>query len=63
MKKLTPKAVIFLILALIGLFFAFYSIAAKNYILLIVAILFTTVSADNIFCNLKYDENGNARHN
>lgn len=52
----SSKAIIFLILAIIGLIFAIYSIKAKNYILLTVAILFFAVSADNIFCNLKGDK-------
>ena len=53
MKKFTKKAAIYLILTIIGLIFAVYSIKLKNYILLVVAILFVLVSADNIFCNLK----------
>ena len=53
MKKLTKTAAVYLILSVIGIAFAAYSIAIKNYILLIVAILFAFVSADNIFCNLK----------
>ena len=53
MKKFTIKLTIYLILAIIGIIFAIYSIKVKNYVLLIVAILFTVVSADNIFCNLK----------
>lgn len=51
--KLTQKASAYLILSIIGLIFAVYSIKAKNYILLVIAILFAIVSADNIFCNLK----------
>ena len=53
MKKLTKKAAIFLVLTIIGIIFATYSFKIKNYFLLIVAILFAAVSADNIFCNLK----------
>ena len=53
MKKFTKTATVYLILATIGVAFAIYSITVKNYILLIVAILFAFVSADNIFCNLK----------
>ena len=53
MTRLTKKAAIYLVLSIIGLIFAVYSIKAKNYILLIVAVLFTAVSADNIFCNLR----------
>jgi len=48
MSKLTFKSSIFLVLAIIGLVFAAYSIKLKNYILLIAAILFAAVSADNI---------------
>ena len=51
--KLTKKASTYLILSIIGLVFAVYAIKAKNYILLVIAILFVFVSADNIFCNLK----------
>ena len=53
MKEFTPKAAIFLILAVMGTVVAVYSIKIKNYTLLAVAILFAAVSADNIFCNLK----------
>ena len=53
MKKFSKKAAIYLILAIIGLIFAIYSLKVKNYVLLVVAILFALVSADNIFCNLK----------
>ena len=53
MKKFTIKSTVYLILAIIGTIFTIYSIKVKNYILLIVAILFAIVSADNIFCNLK----------
>ena len=53
MRELTTKATIFLVLAVIGLMFAIYSINAKNYILLTVSILFAAVGADNVFCNLK----------
>lgn len=53
MTKLTKKAVIYLVLSMMGLIFAVYSIKVKNYILLVVAILFAAVSADNIFCNLR----------
>ena len=53
MKRLTNKALVFLALSAVGLAFALYSIKAKNYILLVVSILFAAVSADNIFCNLK----------
>ena len=53
MKTLTTKASIYLILAVIGIISAIYSIKIKNYILSAVSILFATVSADNIFCNLK----------
>ena len=53
MRKFTPKAAIFLILAIAGGIVALYSIKAQNYILLVIAVLFAAVSADNIFCNLK----------
>ena len=53
MSKLTKKSAVFLLLAIIGLIFAIYSVKVKNYILLAAAILFALVSADNIFCNLK----------
>ena len=53
MNKLTKKATIYLILSIIGIVFAVYSIKAKNYILLVAAVLFVVVSADNIFCNLR----------
>lgn len=53
MKRLTTKAAIFLILAIIGVIGAVYSVKMQNYTLLVVAILFAGVSADNIFCNLK----------
>ncbi|MDP3765882.1 MAG: hypothetical protein Q8R04_05195 [Nanoarchaeota archaeon] len=57
MKHFTQRATIYLILAIMGLIFSIYSLKIKNYILLIIAILFTAVSADNIFCNLR-KENG-----
>lgn len=53
MKKLTAKATAYLVFAIIGLAFVIYSIKAKNYILLIISIIFALVSIDNIFCNLK----------
>ena len=53
MRRLTNKAFVFLALSAVGLAFALYSIKAKNYILLIVSILFVAVGIDNIFCNLK----------
>ena len=53
MKKLTTKAAIFLILTIMGVVVAVFSIKIQNYVLLVVAILFAAVSADNIFCNLK----------
>ncbi|MBI4143564.1 hypothetical protein HY487_01625 [Candidatus Woesearchaeota archaeon] len=53
MKKLTAKATAYLILAVVGLAFAIYSIKAKNYILLVIAIIFALISVDNIFCNLR----------
>ena len=53
MRRFTQKATIYLILAIIGTMFIVYSIKLKNYVLLITTILFTAVSADNIFCNLK----------
>jgi len=53
MARLTKKAAAYLVLAIIGLIFAVYSTKARNYILLVAAILFAAVSADNIFCNLK----------
>ena len=53
MKKFTAKSVAFLILAVIGMLVALYSIRIKNQILLVAAVLFAAVSADNIFCNLK----------
>lgn len=55
MGRFTPKAMIFLILAVIGAIVAAYSIKMQNRVLTIVAILFAVVSADNIFCNLKKD--------
>ena len=56
MRKFTIKAVSYLILAIIGLIFAVYSIKIENYSLLIVAILFAGVSTDNIFCNLREEK-------
>ena len=56
MRKFTAKATIYLILAIIGLIFAVYSLKIKNYILAIVAILFAAVSTDNIFCNLREEK-------
>ena len=53
MKRLTAKSIVYLVLSIIGIAFAIYSIRIKNYILLIAAILFALISADNIFCNLK----------
>lgn len=53
MRAFTPKAIIFLILAVIGLAAAVYSVQMSNHILTSVAILFAAVSADNIFCNLR----------
>jgi hypothetical protein len=53
MKKFTKTAAIYLVLSIIGIIFAIYSITIKNYILLVIAILFAFVSADNIFCNLR----------
>ena len=53
MKEFTTKAIIYLILAIVGITVAAYSIKMQNYILLAVAILFAAVSADNIFCNLR----------
>ena len=53
MKKFTKTATVYLVLSIIGIAFAVYSITVKNYILLVIAILFAFVSADNIFCNLK----------
>ncbi|MBI2650649.1 hypothetical protein HYX04_05040 [Candidatus Woesearchaeota archaeon] len=53
MRKFTAKAAIFSILAVIGIAVAAYSIKVQNYMLLIAAILFAAVSADNIFCNLR----------
>ena len=53
MTKLTARAVIYLILAVIGVLFIVYSVKIRNYALLVISILFALVSADNIFCNLK----------
>ena len=53
MRKITKMAAVYLALAIIGIMFAVYSIEIKNYILLVVALLFAFVSTDNIFCNLK----------
>ena len=53
MKRLTAKSTVFLVLAILGLVFAVYSFKIKNYALLVVAVLFALVSADNIFCKLK----------
>ena len=53
MKKFTAKSTVFLIFAIIGVLAAIYSIKVKNNILLVAAVLFAAVSADNIFCNLK----------
>ena len=53
MTKFTAKAVIYLVLSVIGLMFSIYAVRTKNLILLIASILFALVSADNIFCNLK----------
>ncbi len=52
MKRFTAKAIVYLVLSIIGISFVIYSIKIKNYILLAVAILFAFVSTDNIFCNL-----------
>lgn len=52
MKKSTRTAALYLILAIMGLAVAVYSLKAKNYVLLLVAALFSVVSTDNIFCNL-----------
>lgn len=59
MKTFTPKAMIFLILVIIGAMVAAYSIKMRNSILTIAAVLFAAVSIDNIFCNLRK----NGRHN
>ena len=53
MKKFTKGAAIYLILAVLGLMFAVYSLKLRNHILLAAAILFAAVSTDNVFCNLK----------
>ncbi len=53
MGRLTKTAAMYLILAKAGLAVAAYSIKAKNYVLLLVAVLFSAVSADNIFYSLK----------
>jgi len=53
MKRFTAKAIVYLVLSMMGIAFAVYSIKIKNYILLAVAISFAFVSADNIFCNLR----------
>ena len=53
MSRFTKRAAAYLILSIIGIIFTVYSVKAKNYILLVAAILFAFVSADNIFCNLK----------
>lgn len=50
--RLTKRGYTYLVLTTIGVVFTIYSIQVKNYILLIIAILFTLVSTDNIFCDL-----------
>ena len=59
MKRFTTKAAIFLILAVIGAIVAVNSVKMQNYILLVAAILFAAVSADNIFCNLRKNGRNN----
>lgn len=56
MKRLTTKATIYLLLALIGLAFTSYSFKIKNNLMLIASVLFAIVSADNIFCNLRDEQ-------
>ena len=47
------RAAIFTFLAVTGLAVLVYSVKSHNYLLLTVAVLFTLVSADNIFCGFK----------
>lgn len=53
MRKFITKAFAYLVLSIIGAVFSIYAIQARNLVLLIAAVLFAIVSADNIFCNLK----------
>lgn len=57
MKRLAAKSAVYLALAVAGFSSAVYSIMAKNYILLVISVVFALVSADNIFCNLR-DQDG-----
>lgn len=52
MRKLTARASVYLVLAIIGILFALYSIKLENYALLVIAVLFAFVSAENIFCSI-----------
>ena len=47
------RAYTYFALAVAGVIFIFYSIRVRNYALLATAILFSIVSADNIFCGFK----------
>ena len=53
MTRLTARASVYLMLAIIGAFFIIYSVNIRNYTLLAISVLFAFVSADNIFCSLK----------
>ncbi len=56
MSILAPRASLFIVLAIAGILVSFYAAKIHNTILLIAAILFTIVSADNISCSLKKKE-------
>ena len=59
MRIAIPRPVVYFTLSAIGLVFTVYSIAIKNYGLLIISILFAGVSAYNIFCGMKAKTGGN----
>ena len=65
----SKRAFIYAILTIIGILIIIYSIKIKNYILMVVAVLFAYVSADNIFCSFgkkvekKKSNNKQNRHN
>ena len=47
------RAYFYFALTIVGVIFVFYSIMLRNHVLLAIAILFSIVSADNIFCGFK----------
>ena len=59
MRIATLRPVVYFALSAVGLIFAVYSIAIKNYSLLIISILFAGTSAYNIFCGIKTKAGGN----